>query len=102
MDYSKDFRERKRDVWMFDIMYDIFNPPEVNKLYYLKVGETYDEEELVRLFCTPKQIEKYIENGYFVSSNKKTFIKTYEKYCRLNPIGKKKYQVVSIILLIFL
>ena len=96
MDYSKDFRERKRDVWMFDIMYDIFNPPEVNKLYYLKVGETYDEEELVRLFCTPKQIEKYIENGYFVSSNKKTFIKTYEKYCRLNPIGKKKYQVVSI------
>ena len=96
MDYSKDFRERKRDVWMFDIMYDIFNPPEVNKLYYLKVGETYNEEELVRLFCTPKQIERYIKNGRFISNHKKTFIKTYEKYCRLSPIGKKKYQVVSI------
>ena len=55
MDYLKDFRERKRDVWMYDTIHDIFNPPEVNKLYYLKVGETYDEEELVNLFCTPSK-----------------------------------------------
>ena len=77
-------------------MKNILNPLEVTKVSCLKVGETYDEETLVSLFCTPKQILKYIENGYFVSSNKKTFIKTYERYCRLKPIGKKKYLVVSI------
>ena len=81
---------------MYDTMHDIFNPPEVNKLYYLKVGETYDEEELVNLFCTPKQIERYTKNGRFISNHKKTFVKNYEKYCKLNPIGKKKYQVISI------
>ena len=77
-------------------MKNILNPLEVTKVSCLKVGETYDEETLVSLFCTPKQIERYIKNGRFISNHKKTFIKTYERYCRLNPVGKKKYLVVSI------
>jgi hypothetical protein len=55
-----------------------------------------DENRLLDLFATEKQISKYNEFGRFTSSNKSTIISSASRYCSIIDIGNKQYEIKEI------
>lgn len=54
------------------------------------------ERQLVEMFGTKRQIEKYIENNKFVSSNKKTILNNASRFCEIEDKRNKQYEIKEI------
>lgn len=66
-----------------------------NFLEKLFIG-TISERQLVEMFGTKRQLDKYIENNKFVSSNKKTILNNANRFCKIEDKKNKQYEIKEI------
>lgn len=54
------------------------------------------EIQLIEMFGTKKQLEKYNENNKFIGSNKKTVLENAKRYCDIKDNGNRQYEIKEI------
>ena len=54
------------------------------------------EKQLVKYFGTPAQKKSYSENGRFIGGYKKKFLDKLKRYCEIEDLGDRKYEITRV------